>query len=331
MDVLSDVLRVIRLTGAVLFRASFGAPWAISTQGADGLLSQFPPRIRCLTVFHVVMSGRCWIGRPHGPAEPIDAGHAVVLPRCDVHVLGDDPARSPVPTQILLHGAPLGKLRDVRYGGDGPRTQMLCGFLTCEQGGFEPLFAALPSLFRVSLESVRGLLDYAQREAVSEAEGAASSRLRIAELLFVEALRRYMAGLRRGEIGWLAGLRDPVVGRALALLHADPRRRWTVEALASRAAASRSSLNARFTQLLGEPPMQYLANWRLFLAARRLNDERATIEAIALDVGYRSPAAFQRAFKRRHGETPAVYRKRQRAATANVQQTGKARRPAASG
>jgi AraC-like DNA-binding protein len=314
VDVLSDVLRVIRLSGAVLFRASFGAPWSLLTAGADRLLRQFPASVRRLAVFHVVVRGRCWIRGPSDDDEPVETSEAVVLPRCDVHVLADDPARPPEPTEALLAGTPLTSLRDIEYGGDGEQTQILCGFLSCEQIAFEPLYAALPPLFRVSLGGVRGLLEYAVREAVSESEGAAGARLRVAELLFVEALRRYMADLAGHETGWLAGLRDPVVGKALALLHAEPARAWTVPALASAAAVSRSSLNARFTQLLDEPPMHYLTRWRLLLAARQLHDQRGSIAAIAARVGYESPAAFARAFKRRYGETPAVYRKRTRMA-----------------
>lgn len=315
IDVLSDVLRVIRLSGAVLFRSSFTAPWAILTPAGAQLLDQFPVSVHCLAIFHIVVSGQCWVSRPSEGAQILDANDAVVLPRCDEHILADAPNRTPVPAQALLAGTPLAALRDIRYGGDGERTQVLCGFLSCRQIDSELLFGGLPPLFRISLAGVRGLLEYAVREAISDAEGAACSRLRVAELLFVEALRRYMAELADDETGWLAGLRDPVVGKALTLLHAEPSRSWTVASLASRTATSRSSLTARFGQLLSEPPMQYLARWRMLLAARQLHDDqRSSIAEVAAGVGYESPPAFHRAFKRHFGETPADFRKRGRAA-----------------
>lgn len=316
MDVLSDVLQVIRLSGAALFRASLGAPWALISSGTENVMRQFPMPVRRVTVFHVVIRGSCWIQRVGGPPQRVAAGEAVVLPRCDVHVLADEPGRKPVPTAELLRGMPVFKLRDVRFGGEGDLTQLLCGFLICEQTDFEPLFSTLPPLFQTSFNDfagapgIEGLLEYAVRQSVSEAEGAATSRLRAAELLFVEALRRYMLTLSADEAGWLAGLRDPMVGKALALLHEDPCRPWSVVDLASQVAVSRSLLASRFTELLGEPPMRYLARWRLLLALEQLRDSRRSIPAIAESIGYQSSAAFQRAFKRFHGETPAACRKR---------------------
>ncbi|HET6725438.1 MAG TPA: AraC family transcriptional regulator [Gammaproteobacteria bacterium] len=316
MDVLSDVLQVIRLSGAALFRASLGAPWALISSGTDSMMRQFPMPVRRVTVFHVVIRGSCWVQRVGGPPQRVTAGEAVVLPRSDIHVLADEPGRNPVPTAEMLRGTPVFKLRDVRFGGKGDRTQLLCGFLICEQTDFEPLFSALPPLFRMSFRGVEGmpdldsLIDYAVHEAVSDGEGAASSRLRAAELLFVEALRRYMVGLGPDDAGWLAGLRDPVIGRALALMHEQPQHSWTVAELAEEVAVSRSALAARFSAMLGEPPMRYLARWRLLLAARQLHDSRRSVAAIAESIGYESPAAFQRAFKRVHGETPAACRKR---------------------
>ncbi|HET6656046.1 MAG TPA: AraC family transcriptional regulator [Gammaproteobacteria bacterium] len=316
MDVLSDVLQVIRLSGAALFRASLGAPWALISSGTDSVMRQFPMPVRRVTVFHVVIRGSCWVQRVSGPPQRLTAGDAVVLPRCDVHVLADEPGRKPVPTAEMLHGTPIFKLRDVTFGGEGGSTQLLCGFLICEQTDFEPLFAALPPLFRLSFRGGQGLpdleslIEYAVHEAISEGAGAASSRLRAAELLFVEALRRYMVGLGPDDAGWLAGLRDPVIGKALALMHEQPCYPWTVTELAGEVALSRSALAGRFSTLLGEPPMHYLARWRLVLAARQLRDSHRSVAAIAESIGYESSAAFQRAFKRIHGETPAACRKR---------------------
>jgi AraC-like DNA-binding protein len=154
------------------------------------------------------------------------------------------------------------------------------------------------------------LLAHAVKEVTSNDAGAASMRLRTTELLFVEALRRYTLSLPENEKGWLAGLRDPVVGEALQLLHDQPGYPWTVDKLASRVAVSRSLLATRFKQLLDEPPMRYLSHWRLLLATRQLHDNRHSIATIAECVGYNSSEAFQRAFKKLYGEAPGAWRKR---------------------
>lgn len=316
MDVLSDVLHAIRLNGAALFRVSFRAPWSIVTSGGDNLERALSSPVRRIVVFHIVIRGHCWAQLEHGPPQRLGAGEAVVLPRSDVHVLADELGRKPVATEALLHDLPFFELRDLKYGGNGALTEILCGFLICDQTDFEPLFASLPPLLRTSFRGVAGmadledLLEHAVREAVSESEGGANSRLRMTELLFVEALRRYMVALPPDQTGWLAGLRDPAVGKVLGLMHDEPCYPWTVSELASRAAVSRSALAARFSALLGVPPMRYLARWRLLLAARELRDSRRSVAAIAASIGYDSPAAFQRAFKRFQGETPAACRRR---------------------
>ncbi|HET6655218.1 MAG TPA: AraC family transcriptional regulator [Gammaproteobacteria bacterium] len=320
MDVLSDVLQVIRLNGAVLFRISAAPPWAFVTPPPDLLASQAQASSR-LMVFHVVVEGACCVQLPPAAPQRLTAGEAVVLPRCDVHVLADEPGRKPVSAIELMGETPLVRLRDVVWGESDTPTRILCGFLSTGQTDFEPLFAALPPLFRVSFRDgdnngapgLEALLAHATREIISSSDGAAGVRLRITELLFVEALRRYMLSLPGDEAGWLAGLRDPVVGKALALLHADPCHAWSVTELASRTAVSRSGLATRFKHLLGEAPMHYLARWRLLLAVQQLHDSRHSIATIAESSGYDSAAAFQRAFKRFHGETPAACRKRLRA------------------
>lgn len=318
MDVLSDLLHVIRLNGAVLFRVSLGSAWSFITPPADAFMAQLPPSVRRLSVFHVVLQGHCWVQHQPGVPLQLAAGDAVVLPRCDVHILADQPEREPVSAAALMGDTPLLRLRDLSDGSSHADTQILCGFLSSEQTALEPLLAALPPLFRVSLRGtngspgMEGLLDHAVNEITSDHAGADNARLRIAELLFVEGLRRYTLSLPADETGWLAGLRDPAVGAALHMLHADPCHPWTVSELAAKAAVSRSLLATRFKQLLGEPPMRYLAHWRLLLATRQLHDNRRSTAAIAESVGYDSPAAFQRAFKKFYGETPAAWRRRLR-------------------
>lgn len=317
MDVLSDLLQVIRLNGAVLFRVSLGSPWSYITPPADAFLAQLPSSVRRLTVFHIILRGRCWARYQSQAPLRLTVGEAVILPHCDSLLLTDELELNPVSAAVLMGDTPLLQLRDVNNGPGPADTEILCGFLSSEQTLPEPLLASLPPVFRVSLRDandtpgVESLLTHAVKEITSDSAGAANARLRIAELLFVEALRHYTLSLPTDETGWLAGLRDPVVGAALQMLHAQPCHQWTVNELAARAAVSRSLLTARFKQLLGDPPIRYLSHWRLLLATRQLHDSRRSIAAIAASVGYESPVAFQRAFKKFHGETPAAWRKRQ--------------------
>lgn len=315
MDVLSQVLQQVRLSGAVLFRAQLGAPWCISTPSAAEVANNMSRPAMHVITFHVVLQGRMWAQQGAAGGHWLEAGDALVLPHGDAHILGDDPHGRPVSTAEIYGNTPISELRDVRWGGAGVPTRIMCGFLGCRREAFEPLFAALPPLFKVRLLQAQAaptldpLLAYAENEIVSSRAGTAELRLRMAELIFVEALRRYMEGLPEAESGWLAGLRDPLVGRTLVLLHESPQRAWNVEMLAHEAATSRSHLAERFRQVLGEPPMHYLTRWRMLLAARRLREGRDSIATVAEAVGYESPAAFQRAFKRELGMTPAQARR----------------------
>lgn len=310
MDVISQVLQQVRLSGAVLFRVALGAPWALQTVGNLRL----PTSTGQTSIFHIVLEGECWVGYGEEPRQHLQAGEAVVLPRSITHYLGDTPSRTPTPVSELLGDRPLSQLRDVRLGGAGATTRLLCGFLNYERAMFTPLYDTLPDLFRIRLgggdegSGIDRLLAYAEDEIVSRRPGSTGLRLRMAEMMYVEALRRFMADLSGDECSWLAGLRDPLVGRALALLHETPEQAWTVDALAHAVASSRSALADRFQRLLGEPPMQYLTRLRMLMAARHLRDTRHSVEAIAEAVGYASPAAFQRAFKRQMGATPVKWR-----------------------
>lgn len=315
MDVLSEVLKAVRLNGAVLFRGEFGAPWCIAARPETAIAEHLSSPGMHLISFHVVLEGCFWARLPPADALCVQAGEVLVVPHGDAYILGDTTQGSPVPAGQLFAGTPLSEMRSLQWGGDGVRVRALCGYLSCERNAFAPLFAALPRMFKVRLRETGAaptldpLLAYAEQEAWSPRPGAEGLRLRMAELMFVEALRRYMEALPAAESGWLAGLRDPLVGRALALLHEAPQQRWTVDALAQAAATSRSRLAERFKDVLGEPPMQYLARWRMLLAARRLRESRDSVSTVAEAVGYDSPAAFQRGFVRHMGTTPAKWRK----------------------
>jgi AraC-like DNA-binding protein len=193
---------------------------------------------------------------------------------------------------------------------------VLCGFLGCDALPFNPVLAALPRLLHVRGTAGHGddrlghLIEFALAEVAEPRAGRACVLLRISELMFVEVVRRYLASMPAEQTGWLAGLRDPEVGRALAWLHRQPAHGWTVEELGRRSGLSRSTLAERFTALVGQPPMQYLARWRMQIAASLLADDRSKVSSVALEVGYDSEAAFSRAFKSLVGCSPAAWRKR---------------------
>jgi len=315
MDLLSDALSMVRLTGAVLFRVEVNGSWCVS---AAPMLEDFapalPPGTNHLVVFHVLLSGECVLRCPPGPWRPARPGDALVLPHGQLHEFGDHRGDNPQSFRALMRNRSPLDLRQLRFDtGNGPHTEVLCGFLGCDRRAFAPLFSALPAMFVTSLgEGAQPLIRYSVDEVLGDAPGVQSLRVRLAELMFVEALRGYIRALPPDATGWLAGLRDPLVGRALRLMHETPRVDWTVESLSERAACSRSLLAERFKMVIGEAPMHYLTRLRMHHAARRLGDSGRSLEAIADEVGYASPAAFQRAFKRCFGVPPGAWRREAR-------------------
>ena len=331
MDVLSEVLQQVRLSGAVLFRASFFDSWCAVVSTESAVVTGVMPATSHLISFHVVLSGQMSAKLADGKELRLKSGEVVVLPHGDSHLIGDSLNRMPVSKWDLFGEQSLPETRDLNWGEGTLRTRILCGYLGCERDAFTPLFAALPRMFKACLGSdappPQPLLAFAEQEAVSQLSGAGCSRLRVAELMFVEALRHHMADLPETGSGWLAGLRDPLVGRALGLLHEAPARRWTVESLAQATATSRSRLADRFSSVLGEPPMQYLTRWRMLLAARHLRESRASIASIAEMVGYESSSAFQRVFTRHMGATPAGWRRAGAAGQETSDKSGLPSRP----
>lgn len=312
-DVLSDALAMVRLTGAVLFRADLVGPWGIASDPRPCQLAPvLPAGTSHVIAFHVVLHGECWFRQGAHDWFRAPAGNAVVLARGDAHQLGDARGRPCVPMAQALGGRSLLELRRVRIEtGARPAISLLCGFLGCDCRAFEPLFVSLPAVFSVALgERIDALVNYAASVALEDRPGAQSLRVRLTELLFMEALRLHIQSLPQEATGWFAGLRDPLVGRALHILHGAPTRPWSVEALANTVGSSRSSLAARFREVLGEPPMRYLTRLRMQLAARHLHERGWTLDRVADEVGYDSPAAFQRAFKRAFGVPPATWRER---------------------
>ncbi len=316
MDALSEVLKVLRLTSGVFLDAEFTAPWSIDSAPGTEDVAQLLPAAEHIAIYHFVTEGRCRASLLGGTqCLDLEAGDLIMLPHADGHLLGTDLQLVPVRAAALVEPSPEGGLMRIRHGGGGARTRFICGFLACDKRLCKPLLDALPRLLRVSLGAdpatswMVGALQHGAAETHTPLPGTEAVMGRLSELLFVEALRKYIRELPEHQQGWLAGLRDPFVGRALALMHADPARAWEVEMLAREAGLSRSALADRFVSLIGEPPMQYLAGWRLALAAQSLSKTNDAVARIAERVGYESEAAFNRAFKREFGMPPAAWRR----------------------
>jgi AraC-like DNA-binding protein len=268
--------------------------------------------------FHLLTEGSCKV-KLADSAEVLDvtAGDLVLFPQDDRHLMGSDLHVAPLDAENWNGGnEPPPELAPYRYGGEGAVTRFVCGFLACNRTMCRPLLEALPRVLRIPIGdgTASSLLHDLLRLGVVESSsasrpGAQSTLTKLAELMFVEALRRYAESLPPDGKGWLAAVRDAQVGRALALLHSEPGRAWTVDVLARAVALSRSALAERFAALVGEPPMQYLTRWRLALAARTLRAGGEALSRVAERSGYESEAAFNRAFKREFGLPPAAWRR----------------------
>jgi AraC-like DNA-binding protein len=319
-DPLSDLLRAVRLTGSVFFRIDAGSPWEAQVPEGAAVAAAVMPRTQHVISYHVVTRGACWGGLIGGDVARLETGDVLVLPAGDPYFIATTPRVSRPTMQeglAFLREMAAGRLPFcVREAKGRERLHLICGFLGCDLRPFNPLLTTLPRLWAVRGaygargDSLSRLIDLTLAESREARPGGEAVRVRLSELLFVEVVRRHLATAPAGQTGWLAGLRDPVVARALALLHERPAVAWSLPALAKDAGASRSVLAERFTDLVGLPPMHYLARWRIQLAARRLSDGDAKVAAVAREVGYDSEAAFSRAFKRLAGVSPAAWRAR---------------------
>jgi AraC-like DNA-binding protein len=318
MDALSDVLKSVRLEGACYLNAEFTAPWCI--RGELGLASvrQRLEGAEHVAFFHFLTEGRCKVRLAEG-GDTLEAvaGDLILFPQEGRHLMGTDLHLAPMEGEAELtpHAGSGASFFQMRHGGGGAATRFVCGYLALSRAVFRPLFESLPRVLCIQIGSepaaamLRELLQAGVRESAAARPGSNSVLAKMAELLFVEALRRHVERMPPGGSGWLAGVRDAHVGRALALLHGDPGKAWTVDELARETGLSRSALAERFTSMAGESPMQYLTRWRLALAAQMLRASREPIARIAGRSGYESEAAFSRAFKREFGEPPASWRK----------------------
>lgn len=316
-DTLSDVLQGVRLTGAVFFDIRASGPWAEAAAAGPLVAPRLLPGVQHLISYHVVTEGRCWAGAEGEPWRQLCAGDIIVFPHGDPHIVSSEPGMKVKPDLAAYDAVAKATLPiSHRIGTDETNvTRIVCGFLGCDVKPFNPLISTLPRVLHISdrAGATRGWLNQFVNVALAEFQdrrpGGHSILARLSELMFVETVRRYLETLPPGENSWLAGIRDGAIGRALAALHRDPRRAWTLEELAAEAGLSRSVFADRFALLVGRPPMQYLACWRMQLAAAMLS-RGAKVTSVAYDVGYESEAAFSRAFKKLTGHSPGGWRSR---------------------
>jgi AraC-like DNA-binding protein len=326
-DVLSDVLRAVHLTGAVFFHFDLSSPWVMEAPASRDIAGIVMPGAQRVIEYHLVMSGSCWANAIGDEPTRLREGDIIVFPQGAAHVLASAPGmRSRTRTFLYRRPPNAPTLRSMEVGGGGlERARIMCCFLGCDERPFNPLLTALPKVIHLAAEEspssstawLATLLGLAAKEAGDNRAGSENVLSRLSELLFVETIRRYLETLTPAQTGWLSGLRDPEIGRALAAMHRDPRAPWTVESLAREVGVSRSVFAERFTEMVGETPMQYLALWRMQLASRLLV-KGGQVAGVADAVGYTSEAAFSRAFKKLVGRSPATWRRANRASGSGV-------------
>lgn len=314
MDPLSDLLRVVRLDGAFFYAVEGTGSWSIDTVPVRELTPRIMPHAEHLIAYHVITQGRCYGGLTGEDQIELVQGDVIVFPHGDAHIMSSG--------QGLRVASHVHATSSTGYGQivvlgdrDSREVSLVCGFLGCDRRPFNPLLSALPRRMHMRGMSSAWLDGFTRRlteESRLGRPGADSVLTRLAELMFIDVLRRYLEDLPAGQTGWLAGLRDEIVGRVLRLIHGQPGHPWTLEELAREAASSRSNVARQFALLVGQPPMQYLSQWRMQVAANLLSQSGAKIAAIGTEVGYDSEAAFSRAFKKATGLAPGAWREARR-------------------
>lgn len=334
IDVLSSVLHDLRVEGGLFARFHARGAWAVRYPEASG------------AVFHLMTEGACRLHLLTGAGDGVEseqthdlaAGDFVIIPHGNAHVLRDgsapalavaDVLRSALASADAASPVPVGDgwppLQVAEFASGGRATRYVCGTFRFSGRQTHPVIAALPPVLVVRGAAADGTprtgdaplgpwlpvhLAAAACEAAAGRPGAEVVLARLSDVLFVHAIRAHLADAPDGAGGWVGALRDPAVARSLALLHAHPERDWTVAGLASEVAMSRSRFAARFTTLVGRPPLGYLADWRMRRAEAWLADEGASVGEVAARLGYRSEAAFSHAFRRRVGASPGALRRR---------------------
>jgi AraC-like DNA-binding protein len=320
MEALSEVLNAVKLDGAMFFNAEFSAPWcARSVNGCD-VTSYLSPKSQHVIIFHLLTEGSGYARLEETDERPIalEAGDILIVPHGDGHLLGNGEHVTPVDRSEVIKQVLARGLKVTRMGGGGDVTKFICGYMSCEPQLGRVFLAGLPSILKVRIrDEISGQasgqwLEQSIRHTVDTLDaskpGAKAVLAKLSEALFVETLRRYIAQLPQEQTGWLAGVRDPEVGQALALLHRKPAHPWTIASLSKEVGISRSVLAERWRRYIPETPMAYLTRWRLQLGAQMLTSTNSSVAQIANEVGYESEASFNRAFKREFSLPPAKFR-----------------------
>jgi AraC-like DNA-binding protein len=318
MDVLSEVLKVVKLQGALFYNGEFSSPWSVYAAPSRGLARYFGTDTEHVIVYHLLTEGRAWVRFENGDRLALDAGDIVMFPHGDVHIVENGPTTKTVDdsehlVEILSQG-----LKLWRVGGGGEVTKFVCGYMACDPRLGQVFLSGLPPVFKVSLRNsaygrwLENSMRFSVDQAGSAQPGGEAVLAKLSEVLFVETLRAFIAQLPANQTGWLASARDPEVGKTLALMHRNPAHPWTIASLAKEAGMSRSVLAEHFRHYLNESPMAYLTHWRLQLGAEMLSSTNHSVAQIAGEVGYESEAAFNRAFKRQFEIPPARFRSRLR-------------------
>jgi len=315
MDVLSEVLKAVRLDGALFYNGEFSAPWCFHSPASRSVAHYLSPESGHVIIFHLLTEGRgyAYIEGQDRPV-PLNAGDIIIFPHGDPHFMGNGSAVKPVDIAQELERILSQGLKISRVGGGGEITRFICGYMACEPQLSQVFLGGLPPVLKINIRNdasgqwLENSIRYSVGNADASRPGSEAVIAKLSEVLFVEALRRYIALLPREQTGWLAGVRDPEVGKALALLHRKPAHPWTIAVLANDVGTSRSVLAERFRRYLSETPIAYLTRWRLQLAAQMLKSTSSSVAQIAAEVGYESEPAFNRAFKRKFGLPPARFR-----------------------
>ena len=321
MEVLSEVLKAVKLDGAMFYNAEFSAPWCARSIDARTVTSYISPNSQQVIIFHLLTEGRGY-AYVEGDDRPVllNAGDILIVPHGDAHILGNGPSVTPVGREQVLEQVLSQGLKVSRMGGGGELTKFICGYMSCDPQLSRVFLGGLPPIMKVNIRDdpsgqwLENVIRFSVDNAHVSRPGGETVLAKLSEVLFVETLRRYIAQLPQEQTGWLAGVRDLEVGKALALMHRAPANPWTIAALANQVGISRSVLADRFRRYLSKTPIAYLTCWRLQLGAQMLKSTSSGVAQIAAEVGYESEPSFNRAFKRAFGLPPARFRTQSRSA-----------------
>ena len=324
MDVLSEVLKVVKLQGALFYNGEFSSPWSVTATSSRALARLVAPGAEHVIVYHLLTEGRAYIRMEDGTRMALNPGDIVMIPHGDRHIMENGPSTQTIDDSEQAAQVLAMRLKLCRIGGGGELTKLVCGYMACEPRLSQVFLSGLPPIFKVSIRNdpsgkwLENSIRFSVDQADASRAGGEAVRAKLSEVLFVETLRAYITHLPPEQTGWLAGARDVEVGKTLALMHRKPEQPWTLADLAKEAGLSRSVLAERFRHYLGETPMAYLTRWRLQLGAEMLGSTSYSVAQIAAEVGYESEAAFNRAFKREFQAPPARFRTQHRATAAKA-------------